>query len=158
MRPLTPRQERFCHEFVHWAQGAVAAREAGYSAASSRKQGYRLLRTARVRARIQEIQAEMARDGGGADVLIGKLEVVYRRAIEDHHFAAAARAVELQARLGLPSCLRRSGAPAPRRQAAWLPPSPKRSSGFAQAGREADGKTAALHPGAGHETVTEIEQ
>ena len=26
LNPLTPRQERFCHEFVHWAQGAVASR------------------------------------------------------------------------------------------------------------------------------------
>ena len=33
------------------------------------------------------------------EALIGKLEIVYRRAMEDHHFYAAARAVELQARL-----------------------------------------------------------
>ena len=33
------------------------------------------------------------------DVLLGKLENVYRRAIEDHHFYAAARAIELQAKL-----------------------------------------------------------
>ncbi len=99
-RGLTPRQERFCHEFVHWAQGAVAAREAGYSAASARKQGSALLKTERIRARIGEIQAQLARDAGaGTDALIGKLEVVYRRAIGDHHFYAAARAVELQAKL-----------------------------------------------------------
>ncbi len=100
MKPLTPRQERFCHEFVNWAQGAVAAREAGYQAKWSRKQGSRLLATARIRARIREIQAQLARDGGSdMEILIGKLEVVYRRAIEDHHFYAAARAVELQAKL-----------------------------------------------------------
>ncbi len=100
MKPLTPRQERFCHEFVHWAQGAVAAREAGYQAKWSRKQGSRLLATERIRARIGEIQAGLARDAGSdMDTLIGKLEVVYRRAIGDHHFTAAARAVELQAKL-----------------------------------------------------------
>jgi hypothetical protein len=33
------------------------------------------------------------------DILLGKLETVYRRAVEDHHFAAAARAIELQAKL-----------------------------------------------------------
>ncbi len=97
---LTPRQERFCHEFVHWAQGAVAAREAGYSSHSARKQGSALLKTERIRARIRDIQAQLARDAGSdTEALIGKLEVVYRRAIEDHHFYAAARAVELQAKL-----------------------------------------------------------
>ncbi len=107
LRPLTLRQERFCHAFVNWAQGAVAAREAGYAAKSSRKQGSRLLATERIRARIHEIQTELARDAignagdstGGRDALIGKLEVVYRRAIEGHNFTAAARAVELQAKL-----------------------------------------------------------
>ncbi len=100
LKPLTPRQDRFCHEFVNWAQGAVAAREAGYSAASARKQGSALLKTERIRARIHDIQAGLVRDAGAdTDALIGKLEVVYRRAIEDHHFYAAARAVELQAKL-----------------------------------------------------------
>ena len=33
------------------------------------------------------------------DVLLGKLETIYRRAVDDRHFAAAARAVELQAKL-----------------------------------------------------------
>ncbi len=100
LNPLTPRQERFCHEFVNWAQGALAAREAGYSPASSRKQGSALLKTERIRARIHEIQTQLARDAGShTEALIGKLEVVYRRAIEDHHFYAAARAVELQAKL-----------------------------------------------------------
>ena len=111
MKSLTPRQERFCHEFVNWAQGAVAAREAGYQAKWSRKQGSRLLATERIRARIREIQAQLARDGGAdMETLIGKLEVVYRRAIEDHHFYAAARAVELQAKLTREAACRR---PAP---------------------------------------------
>ena len=111
MKSLTPRQERFCHEFVNWAQGAVAAREAGYQAKWSRKQGSRLLATERIRARIREIQVQLARDGGAdMETLIGKLEVVYRRAIEDHHFYAAARAVELQAKLTREAASRR---PAP---------------------------------------------
>ena len=98
---LTLRHERFCQAFVLYANAATAACEAGYQSKWARKQGYRLMRTARIRARIQEIQVQMARDHGrDLDVLIGKLEVVYRRAIGDHHFTAAARAVELQARLG----------------------------------------------------------
>ncbi len=100
MKPLTLRQERFCHAFVNWACGAVAAREAGYAVKSSRKQGSAMLQTERIRARIHEIQSQLAHDAGSdMDALIGKLEVVYRRAIEDHHFYAAARAVELQAKL-----------------------------------------------------------
>ncbi len=96
-----PRPERFCQSFVLYPNAAYAARDAGYSPKWARKQGSRLMTTARIRARIGEIQAAMARDNGrDRDVLIGKLEVVYRRAIQDHHYTAAARAVELQARLG----------------------------------------------------------
>ena len=100
MKSLTPRQERFCHSFVHYANATVAAVEAGYERPSARKQGSRLLTTSRVRVRIHEIQAQLAREAGGdMEALIGKLEIIYRRAMEDHHFYAAARAVELQARL-----------------------------------------------------------
>ena len=99
-KPLTPRQERFCHYFVLYACASVAASEAGYSRKSAKHQGYRLLRTGRVRARIQALHAEHCRDqAGDTEALIGKLENVYRRAVQDHHFHTAARCVELQARL-----------------------------------------------------------
>ncbi len=115
---LTPRQERFCQAFVVYATASVAAAEAGYSRKSSRKQGYRLLRTDRIRARVREIQTALAADHGrDMDVLLGKLEIVYRRAIEDHHFYAAGRAVELQAKLGrmaeLPTVITPGDTPAP---------------------------------------------
>ena len=110
-KPLTPRQERFCHYFVLYACASVAASEAGYSRKSAKHQGYRLLRTGRVRARIQALHAEHCRDqAGDTEALIGKLENVYRRAIEDHHFHTAARAVELQAKLTREAASRR---PAP---------------------------------------------
>ena len=100
MRSLNPRLERFCHAFVYYANAAHAARDAGYAPPSSRKQGSNLLKTARIRARIREIQTVLAQDHGrDMDVLIGKLENIYRRAVENHHFYAAARAVELQAKL-----------------------------------------------------------
>ena len=101
-KPLTPRQERFCHAFVQYANASVAAAEAGYARGSAKQQGYRLLRTERVGARIRALHAQLCRDHGrDTEALIGKLENVYRRAIEDHHFHTAARAVELQARLGI---------------------------------------------------------
>jgi len=98
-RRLTLRQERFCQAFVVCPNAADAAREAGYSEASARKQGWRLLRTERVRARLQEIQTGLAADlMDSVDSLIGKLEVVYRLAVEDRRTLAAVRAVELQGR------------------------------------------------------------
>ncbi len=98
--PLTPRQEAFCHYFVLWGNASVAAREAGYAASSARNQGYRLARRPRVRARIAQLRRGLARAYGlDAEVLVGKLEALYQRAVEDHDFHAAARAVELQARM-----------------------------------------------------------
>ena len=99
--PLNYRQERFCHIFVEYGCAAVAAIDAGYKRGSARQQGWRLLQDRRVNERIGEIQAELAGQAGNSrDVLMGKLEVVYRRALRDHHFHAAARAVEVQAWLG----------------------------------------------------------
>jgi len=98
---LTSRQERFCQAFVVYATAATAAIEAGYARSNARQYGSRLLKTERIRARIRAIQSGLAADHGrDMDVLLGKLEIVYRRAIEDHHFTAAGRAVEMQARLG----------------------------------------------------------
>jgi len=116
--PLTPRQERFCQAFVVYATAATAAAEAGYARTNTRQYGSRLLKTDRIRARIREIQSDLAADHGrDIDVLLGKLEIVYRRAIEDHHFYAAARAVELQAKLGgmakLPPAMIPGDTPAP---------------------------------------------
>ena len=99
-RRLTLRQERFCQAYVLVPNAARAARVAGYSRRTAKSQGWRLLRARRVRARMAKIQATLARDQGlDLETLIGKLEVVYRQAVEDRRATAAARAVELQARL-----------------------------------------------------------
>ncbi len=98
---LNPRQNRFCRLYVECANAAQAARAAGYCPKSARNTGYRLLRQPRIAARIAAIQLEIVDDScRDIDVLLSKLEMVYRHAIEDHNFAAAARAIELQARLG----------------------------------------------------------
>ncbi len=98
--PLSPRHEAFCHYFVLWGNASVVACEAGYSPRSSKNQGYRLTRSPRIQARVAELRRGLARAYGlDAEVLVGKLEALYQRAVEDHHFTAAARTVELQARL-----------------------------------------------------------
>jgi len=98
-RQLTPRQERFCQAFVLNPNAAGAARAAGYSRESARKQGWRLLRSLRIRARLHQIQTELALDlEDSVDGLLGKLEVVYRLAVRDRRTLAAVRAVELQGR------------------------------------------------------------
>ncbi|MBK8176218.1 MAG: terminase small subunit [Rhodospirillales bacterium] len=100
MSRLKPRHERFCRLFVECTNATLAAKAAGYTPRSARNAGYRLLRHPRIAERICEIQRELAQTHcRNVDVLLGKLETVYRRAIDDHHFAAAARAVELQAKL-----------------------------------------------------------
>lgn len=100
MRRLKPRHERFCRSFIECANASVAAKVAGYAPASARNAGYRLLRHPRIVARITEIQRETAQTHcRNVDVLLGKLEMIYRRAVDDRHFSAAARAVELQAKL-----------------------------------------------------------
>jgi len=98
--PLPPRQEAFCHYFVLWGNASVAASEAGYARGSAKNQGYRLSQKPRIRARIAALRRGLARAYGlDAEILVGKLEALYQRAIEDHHFHAAARCVEIQARM-----------------------------------------------------------
>lgn len=100
MTRLGHRQEIFCRRFVEGANATQAAKSAGYAAGSARNAGYRLLQRPQIIARIAELHRELAmqrcRD---VDVLIGKLEAIYRRAIDAQQCSAAARAVELQARL-----------------------------------------------------------
>ena len=76
-----------------------AAMDAGYKPRSRAQQGWRLMKTRRIAERIREIQVGLA-TGRDRDVLIGKLENIYRRAIENHQYHAATRAIEAQARLG----------------------------------------------------------
>ena len=100
MTPLKARQERFCRRFVELACATTAARAAGYAPRWANTAGYRLLRHRRIAQRIAEIEAETARlHSRTSEVLVGKLENVYRRAVVDHQFNAAARAVDLQARI-----------------------------------------------------------
>jgi len=97
---LTDQQEAFCQAFVFYANAALAARQAGYAAASARQSGHRLLSKPHVAARVAGIRQHMAREGcRNTGILLGKLENVYNRALEDRAYHAASRTVEIQARL-----------------------------------------------------------
>lgn len=58
------------------------------------------MQTRRIRERLADIQEDTAlRDCSGLYVTLAKLQNVYERAIEARHLHAAARAVDIQARL-----------------------------------------------------------
>ncbi len=100
MAKLTVRQERFCRRFVESANAAAAAREAGYAPQHARTTAHKLLSLPRITERITMLQLQTANvHGQQREVLIAKLESVFRQAIEDNQFHAAARAVDLQAKL-----------------------------------------------------------
>ncbi|MBT3306740.1 MAG: terminase small subunit [Alphaproteobacteria bacterium] len=99
-KPLRSRHEAFCQYFVLGGNATYAAINAGYTRKWSRNQGYRLMRQPAIQARIAAIRSTLARVYClDPDVLLGKLEAVYQRAHENHHFHAAARAVEIQSRI-----------------------------------------------------------
>ncbi len=98
--PLNPRHEAFCQYFVLGGNATYAARTAGFAPKSCKNQGYRLMRRPRIRARVAAIRSELARAYGlDAHVLLGKLEALYQRAVEDNYVHAGVRAVEAQARI-----------------------------------------------------------
>ena len=107
---LNPQQEAFCQHFVIYNNASVAAAEAGYERRSAHNQGYRLMLRPEIQTRIADIRRVAARVQCLDDeVLLGKLETVYQRAIEDHHFHAAARAVDIQARIAKDAMAKRAG-------------------------------------------------
>lgn len=98
---LSLRRERFCQAYARHGNAARAAREAGYARGFAKQRGHKLLKTAPVGARVETIAAAL--DSDAADdtrALTAKLEAVYNQALKGRAFHAAARAVELQARLG----------------------------------------------------------
>ena len=58
MPSITPKQERFCQEYIVDYNGTQAAVRAGYAANSARKTASRLLTNADILARVRELQRE----------------------------------------------------------------------------------------------------
>jgi len=100
MKPIKKRYEEFCQNYLLDCNGARAARKAGFSAASARQQANRLLSRDDVRERVRFLRIEMARRNCmTSEILMAKLEMVFRQALEYRQCASAIRAIELQARL-----------------------------------------------------------
>ena len=57
-RKITPKQERFCQEYLIDLNASQAAIRAGYSRRAAKEQGCRLLATVRVQAEIEKLMAE----------------------------------------------------------------------------------------------------
>ena len=80
---INDRQERFCREYIIDLNATQAAKRAGYSEKAAYSQGYRLLKNVDVRARIDELQEDVAAALGitAAGVLLD-LQKVKNRAMQ----------------------------------------------------------------------------
>lgn len=79
MPSITPKQERFCQEYIVDYNGAQAAVRAGYAANSARKTASRLLTNADILARVRKLQREQtARLALTQDYVLQQLVDTYR--------------------------------------------------------------------------------
>lgn len=76
---ITPKQERFCQEYIVDYNGTQAAVRAGYAANSARKTASRMLTNADILARVRELQREQtARLALTQDYVLQQLVDTYR--------------------------------------------------------------------------------
>ena len=100
---LTPKQARFCREYLIDLNATQASIRAGYSEKTAKQQGSRLLTNADVQTRISELQDAMAeRLDITADQVMADLEKLCWDAVKAGQHGPAVRAKQLQGqRLGL---------------------------------------------------------
>ena len=80
--PFTPKQERFCLEYMTDLNATQAAKRAGYSPRNAHRIASGLLKNPHIKARVQALQAGRAeRVGLTQDWVIGKLRDVVERAM-----------------------------------------------------------------------------
>jgi hypothetical protein len=98
-KALTPKQERFCREWIVDMNATAAAKRAGYADRAAHVTACRLLRDAKVAARIAELQAATAeRLEVSADDVIRMLLESYQDAKAANQHGPAVRAAELLGR------------------------------------------------------------
>lgn len=83
MEELTPKQERFCQEYIVDYNGTQAAIRTGYSGKSAGSQAGRLLKNAKVLARVRQLQAEQVqRLSVSQDWVVLQLRETLRKCLE----------------------------------------------------------------------------
>ena len=94
---LTPRQEEFCQQWIIDRVGVAAAIRAGYASQSAHVQASRLLRHAKVKTRIEQLQKEAAeRNKVTVDRVIAQLSDLRDKAVAAGQMGPAIRAEELR--------------------------------------------------------------
>ena len=87
-RPLTPKQQQFCREYLIDMNATASARRAGYSPNTSMEQGYQLLQKTSVKTEIQRLIDERAeRVEVDADYVVEKLRTI----VEDANCPASSQ-------------------------------------------------------------------
>ena len=97
---LNERHAQFVRHYLICGEGAEAARRAGYSTKSARKEGSRILALPKVRAAIEIARADLAKkaayDQGAA---MAELDQAIAFARETQNATALCRAIELKSKL-----------------------------------------------------------
>ncbi|MBT7029649.1 MAG: hypothetical protein HN970_02130 [Rhodospirillaceae bacterium] len=97
---LSPKHEAFARAYAENANGAAAARSAGYSVGNAKTQAAALLNRDDVTMRVAELDAEIAAERRDALAgFVAKLEPVFGAALEAGDHDTALQTVELQARI-----------------------------------------------------------
>lgn len=80
---MTPKQQRFCEEYMKDLNGKQAAIRTGYAPASAEVQASRLLSDAKVALRISELKAELSQKTGiTVEYVINNLKEVGERCLQ----------------------------------------------------------------------------
>lgn len=96
MEKLSPKEERFCREYVIDYNGTQAAIRSGYKAKDAAVRASKMLRKDKVAARVRELQQEMAqRLALSQDYVVIELMKTYKECKDSEDSKNALRALEL---------------------------------------------------------------
>ncbi len=92
---MKPRWESFCRLYAFGHSAADAARHAGYAWGTARHAGWRLLQDPRIQRRVRTLQ-QYANDHRpkSREDLVGRLEIIYREAMNRGQYHASIQAIK----------------------------------------------------------------